>query len=173
MKTFKMLFSLRWLSVFGLWMVAIAVTGCGAVQAPMVDTHRREDALVERVRISALTEFVTDSAQLDAVQLKVLLEVLDTSGEPAPVPCILRFELYEFRPLSADPRGKRVFIWPEMDLSDLSVAKEHWKDLLRGYEFYLPLDNFTPQPNRKYLLEVTCFADQRRYSDLFKMQFQP
>ena len=63
-------------------------------------------------------------------------------------------------------------IWPEKDLSDTGKAGKHWKDLLRGYEFYLPLD-FMPRRDKKYVLEATCFADQKRHNDLFKLTVSP
>ena len=172
MKIFrKMLPALRRFSIgfLCLWVVVIALTGCKTAQVPtQTDIQRREDLSIKRIRISALTEFVTDPARPDEFQLKVLIEFLDAFDSPAPMPCILRFELYEFHPLSSDPRGKRLLIWPEQDLSNTKKADEHWKDLLRRYEFYLPLD-FTPAQGKKYVLEATCFADQKRHTDLFKV----
>ena len=153
-----------------LWATMIGLTGCGTVQTSVQPVVQHgENVSIERINISALTEFVTDPALPDEVQLKVLLELFDAFDLPAPVPCILRFELYEFYPLSSDPRGKRLVIWPEKDLSNAENADEHWKDLLRGYEFYLPL-GFMPQRDKKYVLEATCFADQKRHNDLFKVE---
>ncbi len=155
-------FPVAFLCVWGV----IGITGCGTVQ-PAV--QHGQDASIERIHISALTEFVTDSDQPDRVQLKVLLELFDAFDSPVSLPCILRFELYEFHSVSSDPRGKRLVIWPEKDLNETRKAEEHWKALLRGYEFYLPLD-FMPWQNKKYVLEATCFADQKRHNDLFKME---
>ena len=177
MKTFRKMLSASRRFAIGflcLWPAAIVVTSCDAVQAPIrPGVQRGENVSIERIHISALTEFVTAPAHPDAVQLKVLLEVFDAFDSPTPMPCILRFELYELRSLSSNPRGKRLLIWPEQDLSNAENAGEHWKNLLRGYEFYLPLDGFTPQRDRKYLLEATCFAGRKRRSDLFRVQFQP
>jgi hypothetical protein len=80
--------------------------------------------------------------------------------------------LYEFQPLSSNPRGRRLSIWPEQDLNNPGTNDRHWQDFLRGYEFYLPLE-FVPQPGKKYLLEVSCRVGQQRFNALFKMQFQP
>ena len=175
MKTFrKMLSALRRLPIrfLCLWAAVIVVTGCDTVQAPKPVVQRGGKTSIARIRISALTEFVTAPTHPDEVQLKVLLEVFDTCGSPVTVPGILRFELYEFRSLSSNPRGKRLLIWPEQDLTNAKNANEYWKDLLRGYEFYLPLD-FMPRRDKKYVLEATCFADQKRCNDLFKVRFQP
>ena len=176
MKIFrKMLFALRQLFIGFLCLpvMVMVFTGCETAQTPIhAVAQRGEKASIERIRISALTEFVTDAALPDEVQLKVLLEIFNASDPPVPVPCILRFELYDFHPLSSDPRGKRLVVWPEQDLSNAEKANAHWKALLRGYEFYLPLD-FMPRQDKKYILEATCFADQKRHKGLFKVKFQP
>lgn len=153
--------------------VALALIGCQAPESPgqpAVDGDGR--VAIQRVQISPLTEFIADPENPDAHQLKVLLEVFDMSGLPVSTAGTVRFELYEFRPLSSDPRGRRLSIWPALDLSNAADAEKYWSQLLRGYEFYLPID-FLPRGGRKYVLEVTCFDGQIRRSDLFKLQFQP
>ncbi|OQY04337.1 MAG: hypothetical protein B6I25_07045 [Planctomycetales bacterium 4572_13] len=176
MKTFReTLSALRQFAIefLCLWAAVMGLAGCETVQVPtQTDIQHGQDVAIERIHISALTEFVTVSAQPDKVQLKVVLEFLDAFDLPAPVPCVLRFELYRFHPLSSDPRGKRLILWPEKNLTGVKKADEHWKDLLRGYEFYLPLD-FMPRQGKKYVLEATCFADQKRHNDLFKVEVQP
>lgn len=127
---------------------------------------------VERIRISALTEFVPVPSSPEKVQIKTLIEFFDPLNTPLKPAFTVRFELYEFRPLSSNPRGQRVAIWPEQDLLDPVKNDEHWEDFLRGYEFYWPL-KFVPQPGNKYLFEVSCSVGQRRYNDLFKMQYRP
>jgi len=136
------------------------------------DIQSGEDSGVSRIRISALTEFVQDPSAPDKVQVKTLVELIDPQDAPVKTPFVVRFELYEFRPLSSNPRGQRVAIWPEQDLLDPPTNDEHWEEFLRGYEFYLPLE-FVPQPGEKYLLEVSCLVEQRRFDDLFKIQYRP
>lgn len=176
MKTFRKKFSASRQLATGflcLWAAVIVFTGCETAKVPMQPVDQRwEDVSIERIRISALTEFVTDPALPDEVRLKVLLELFDASDLPVSASCILRFELYRFQSVSSDPRGERLVIWPDQNLGNGENANEHWKDLLRGYEFYLPLD-FMPRRDEKYVLEATCFVDQRRHNDLFKVQFQP
>jgi hypothetical protein len=176
MKTFsKMLSVPKWLSIGFLCLVAatLGIVGCETAQVlTQPDIQHEQDVSIERIHVSALTEFVPNPDQPDKAQLKVLLELSGAFDSPVPMPCILRFELYEFRPISSDPRGKRLVIWPEKDLTDTGEANKHWKALLRGYEFYLPLD-FMPGSDKKYVLEATCFAGQKRYNDLFKMEILP
>jgi hypothetical protein len=106
------------------------------------------------------------------MQIKTLVELIDPLDTQVKSAFIARFELYEFQPLSSNPRGRRLSIWPEQDLNNPGTNDRHWQDFLRGYEFYLPLE-FVPQPGKKYLLEVSCRAGQQRFHDLFKMQYQP
>ena len=176
MKTFrKMLSASRRLAIefLCLWAAVIGLGGCGGGQSPVQPVVQPGDAVsIERIHISALTEFVTDPAHPDKVQLKVFLELFDAFDSPVSVPCVLRFELYEFHSVSSDPRGKRLVFWPERDMRNPEIASEYWKDLLRGYEFYLSLD-LTPRSGKQYIFEATCLADQKRHHDLFKVKFQP
>ena len=142
----------------------IAIAGCSTQPTPMLS---KADSSVDRVSISAITEFVQGS---EGPQIKTLVEFSSASDLAVKTPCTFRFELYEFQPVSSDPRGRRVVIWPTIDLNDPHMIERHWKDFLRGYEFFLPLE-FTPRQGGKYVLEVTCFVDQKRHSDLYKMQY--
>lgn len=152
-------------------MAAIIVSGCDMPSDASVHSDIRPGE-VERIRISALTEFVPVSSAPDKMQIKTLVELIDPLDTPVKAAFTARFELYEFKPLSSNPRGRRLTIWPEQDLNDPGTNDEHWEDFLRGYEFYLPLE-FVPQPGKKYLLEVSCLVGQRRIDDLFKMQYRP
>jgi len=127
---------------------------------------------VERIRISALTEFVPVPSVADKMEIKALVEFIDPLDTQVKSAFIARFELYEFQPLSSNPRGRRLSIWSEQNLNNPGTNDRHWQDFLRGYEFYLPLE-FVPQPGKKYLLEVSCRVGKERFGDLFKMQYQP
>jgi hypothetical protein len=121
------------------------------------------------LRISSLTEFVRDAA-VQTVSLRTLVEVVDANGFSSPVPCVMRFELYQFRPLSSDPRGKRLILWPQQDLTEAVKNSEHWKGYLRGYEFLLPVKEPLVS-GRSYVLEATCLLDRRRLTDVFTVRF--
>ena len=151
----------------------IVITGCHTPHvSAQSDGLPGEDSPVERVRISAITEFIPDSGASEKVQIKTLIELFDAFDLPVKAPCVLRYEFYEFHPLSSDPRGRRLLIWPDQSLNDSDTNDDHWNELLRGYEFFLPLE-FTLREGQKYILEVTCLVNQRRCNDLFKMQYQP
>ena len=64
------------------------LAGCNMARSPMQpDIQQGQDVSIERIRISALTEFVTDSARSDKVQLKVVLELFDAIDSSVPMPC--------------------------------------------------------------------------------------
>lgn len=162
---------------FSGWFFAVSlltvVAGCRTSNMPIPSDVLPEGSLaVDRIRISAITEFVPDPTAADRVNIKTLVELLNASGSATQAPCVLRFEFYEFHPRASDPRGRRLLIWPNQNLSDPDTNKEHWKEFLRGYEFFLPLE-FRLERGRKYVLEATCLINQRRYSDFFNIQYQP
>jgi hypothetical protein len=68
-------------------------------------------------------------------------------------PGVFRFELYRYQPMAADPKGKRMHIWDDINLMDFMDNSEQWRDYLRAYEF--KLDYYCPDCER-YVLEVTC-----------------
>lgn len=127
---------------------------------------------VSGVRISPLTEFVSDSGRADGVKVKAVIEVFGPDGVSCENGCVFRFEMYVFEPLSSDPRGKRLQIWPDFDLSSASEYKRYWKEYLKGYEFELPLD-FTPQADHKYVLEVTCVRGAFRLGSVKSVEYHP
>lgn len=151
----------------------MVIAGCQTPRDPVrSDAVPGEGSSIQRIRISAITEFVPNPAASGGTQVKTLVDLFNALGSPVKAPCVLRFELYEFCPVSSDPRGPRLLLWPDRNLNDPDANDEHWKEFLRGYEFMLPLD-FLPRQGSKYILEATCLVNQRRYHDLFKMQYQP
>jgi len=70
-------------------------------------------------------------------------------------PGIFRFELYERVPRSAEPKGKRIILWPDFDLIDVAENDNHWRDFLRAYEFSLPIES---QTNQNCILQATCIC---------------
>jgi hypothetical protein len=53
---------------------------------------------------------------------------------------------------SADPKGKRILMWPDADLTDAFENNKNWRDFLRSYEFNL---DFKGEENRSYIIQVT------------------
>ena len=150
----------------------LLVCGCESSRMQNTSTQAVEGFTIQRVRISALTDFVVSRDDPQKREIKTYAELLDAYDSQLKSPCIFRFELYEYKPLVGNPRGKRLIIWPDVDLTSPGKNNQHWKDYLRSYEFYLPL-GFSPQPDRNYLLEVTCMTGEKRFNGYLKIRYRP
>jgi len=93
------------------------------------------------------------------VKIKPYVSLLDSFGSQVKSPGIFRFELYQRVLRSAEPKGRRVVIWPDIDLTDPAANNEYWRDFLRAYEFDLP---FEPDASQSYILQVTCLCPNSR-----------
>jgi len=108
-----------------------------------------------RIDISPLTEFVTVDGAPEASKIKVYVSLLDSFGCQMKGPGRFRFEIYNHVPRSAEHKGKRLAIWPDVDLTNPTDNNNYWRDFFRAYEFDL---DFSPQSGRSYVLEATCFC---------------
>jgi hypothetical protein len=120
-----------------------------------------------KIDIMPLTEFVRlGGAQQSEIHIYVSL--LDSFGSQIKSPGIFRFELYEHVPRSAEPKGKRAVIWPDVDLIDPIINNDYWRDFLRAYEFSLPCEL---AGNRDYILQITCLCPNgKRLSTEFTLR---
>ena len=110
------------------------------------------------IEIIPLTDFVRigDSQQ---ARINLYVSLLDSFGSEIKSPCIFRFELYEKVQRSAEPKGERVMIWPDIDLTEPTINNQYWRNFLRAYEFSLP---FGAASKQTYILEVTCLCPTGR-----------
>ncbi len=106
------------------------------------------------VDILPLTEFV-NVGEAQQSQINLYVSLLDLFGSEIKSPCVFRFELYEKVQRSAEPKGRRVVIWPDIDLTEPTENNQYWRNFLRAYEFNLP---FGPASNQTYIIEVTCLC---------------
>lgn len=104
-----------------------------------------------KIDIMPLTNFFYDYGQEQTV-LNVYLNLKDQFDSQVKAPGTFRFELYKFLPRSSQPKGKRVIIWPDIDLTGAIENNSYWRDFLRAYQFNLP---FEPASNQRYILLVT------------------
>jgi hypothetical protein len=118
-----------------------------------------------KVDIMPLTEFTrVDNSKI----IKAYVSLLDSFDCQIKTPVIFRFELYDKVPRSAEPKGRRIILWPDIDLNDAAKNNEYWKDFLRAYEFDLP---FEPKGGKSYILQVTSLCpDGRRLSAEFTLK---
>lgn len=125
----------------------------------------------DKIEIIPLTEMTIDSRQ-NAI-IKVYVSLLDAFNCQKKWPGIFRFELYQRVLRSAEPKGKRLFIWPDIELTEATVNNIYWLDFLRAYEFNL---EFEPAANQDYILQATCLLpDNKRLSTelILKPQQKP
>jgi hypothetical protein len=121
-----------------------------------------------RIRILPLTELPASTGSSQAVTLNAYIGVLDAFGCQIKAPYILRFELYQYVPRSAQPKGQRLAIWPDIDLTHPTANNKYWRDFLRAYEFKL---DAPAGLNETYVLEATCMCpDGRRLTTKFPLR---
>lgn len=115
-----------------------------------------------KVSVLPLSEITGFGGAGRGAKLSVYVALLDAFGCPIKAPCTLRFELYEYVRRSAQAKGQRLNIWPDIDLTHPAENHKSWRDFLRAYEFQLDV-----QADRDitYILETTCLSpDGRRLS---------
>ncbi|MGA1979062.1 MAG: hypothetical protein ABSG99_00640 [Sedimentisphaerales bacterium] len=121
-----------------------------------------------KVDIMPLTEFTSAGNDEKLSKIKTYVSLLDAYDCQIKTPAVFRFELYDIVPRSAEPKGKRIAIWPDINLNDAAKNNEHWRDFLRAYEFNLP---FEPESNKSYILQVTSLCPSgRRLSAEFALK---
>ena len=108
-----------------------------------------------KIDIIPLTEYTGVSNTAEEPRIKVYVSLLDSYGYQMKSPGVFRFELYERVPRSAEPKGRRIAIWPDIDLTDVVENNNYWRDFLRAYEFSLPFDLEVSQSR---ILQATCLC---------------
>lgn len=106
------------------------------------------------IDIIPLTAFIY-KGEAQQTQINLYVSLLDSFGSEIKSPCVFRFELYEKVQRSAKPKGSRIMIWPDIDLTGPAANNQYWRNFLRAYEFNLPFGAISPQT---YILEVTCLC---------------
>ena len=146
--------------------VLLSAVGCESMQRGVGASGERDSAFIythhyaaEEIDIMPLTEFVGGSGEQDWSKIKVYVSLLDSFDCQIKSPGVFRFELYEYIQRRAEPRGRRVVIWPDVDLTEPVESNEYWRDFLRAYEFDL---DFEPESNQSYILQVMCLCPNGR-----------
>jgi hypothetical protein len=123
------------------------------------------------IDIVGLSE-LTSSSNNDVAKLKLFVKVLDTFGSAMKTPCVLRVELYDYIQHSSSQVGKRIEIWPDIDLTDICKNNAQWRDYLRTYEFDFDISsNLTI--GHTYILEVTCLSPLvKRMTSQYKLIYK-
>jgi hypothetical protein len=121
-----------------------------------------------RVEILPLTELTDAPAGGQGTQLTVYVSLLDEFGSQMKAPGTVRFELYEYIQRSAQAKGQRLAIWPDIDVTTPAANQTYWRDFLRAYEFALP--GQAPR-GVTYVVQVTyMLLGGKRLSDDFVLK---
>ena len=135
--------------------------GCEPESATVVNTSNTTNVVNKSVyagyepveaRILPLTDFSEDD---EDSKINVFVSLEDSYSSAVKSPAVFRFELYQRLLRSAEPKGSRITIWPDINLTDVKENNKYWRDFLRAYEFDL---NFQMAKDRHYILQVTCFC---------------
>ena len=122
---------------------------------PAVEMQKGCLFVPDRIKFNQLTEFAQGG------QITAYVDILDQFDSRIKAAGIWRFELYEYVPRSAERQGTRLYIWPDIDLTDAKVNYGLWQDYLRCYKFDLNLD-IDLAGDKTYILQAVCFTAQGR-----------
>ncbi len=145
----------------GFVVLVVLYAGCGpsppAVEMPQqalaLDSSVCARYAPAAVDILPLTGFIAAGPSGADSAIEAYVALLDAFGSQIKAPGSFRFELYEYAQRSAEPKGKRVAIWPDVDLTDPVKNNDYWQDFFRAYRFELPCARSQSQ---SYILQVTC-----------------
>jgi hypothetical protein len=169
---------MRILGIVGILLCLVfAVVGCEPHEQAAESARRSEGASQEvsvysgympvKVDILPLTGLVGGSEEAKASAIKVYVSLLDAFDCQIKSPAVFRFELYRKVERSAEPKGQRINIWPDIDLTEPVENNKYWRDFLRAYEFIL---DFEAAGRPSYILQVTCLCpDGKRLSAEFAL----
>jgi len=148
------------LSVFFVFLLLVG-SGCQPSSSPSSPPHSAPKNLnaynsfrPTKIQIMPLTEFVIDK-KTEETKLKIYVSLLDSFGSQKKSPGIFRFELYPHISRSGEEKGRRIVMWPDINLTNAAKNNKYWKDFLRAYKFSF---DFEPAPNQTYILQVTCLC---------------
>lgn len=165
------------ISYICLWLFVLGQSGCeqaaGVAGPPSkIDTSPDVSAYTEytpaKIHITPLTEISSSQDTADGSRIDVYVSLVDAFGSQIKSPGIFRFEAYEHVQPSASPKGSRVVIWPDIDLTQAVENSRYWQDFLRTYKFHL---DFKLQRDQAYVLQVTFLSvGGKRLSDEFVLK---
>jgi hypothetical protein len=134
--------------------------GCNNMQTVKQKISQAEDVNLsvykafEPVKLDIIPLTKISGSDKGGNSIELYINLLDASGESVKSPVVLRFELYEYIERSARAKGRRIFIWEDIDITKFSVNIRFWRGHLSTYKFTLPLGKDIPKG--KYILHCSC-----------------
>ena len=124
------------------------------------------------IEIVGLSELKAAAGGQGAANLKIFVKELDSFGSAIKAPFVFRVEMYEYAIRSPSPLGKRLEIWPDIDLTNSCKNNDQWRDYLRAYEFNFDVSSRI-EFGRVYIIEATCLSPLgKRMSAQYKLSYQ-
>ncbi len=120
------------------------------------ETRRR----INSAKIVGLSEISFVDKSIPRSDLKIYVDLLSKDRTNIAAPAIFRFELYDYQPYITNKRGKRIFLWKDIDLRDKKAAQKHWRSIFNSYEFDLSLP--VALLKKKYLLVATVIVSEKK-----------
>ena len=153
-----------------LWAVSVlTIAGCGRDSAVVTGPDDKCPYAVyapSDLDIMPLTG-IEKSENDNSAEITVYLSLKDEFDTQMKAPCSIRFELFDKLYRTADPRGKRIKIWPEVNLEAPDANHQYWLEFLRAYKFTLAVKNYT---GSALIIQATCiFPDGRRLNSDFDL----
>ena len=112
-----------------------------------------------KVEIMPLSELIRPTEDQEESKISMYVRLIDSFGCQSRAPGVFRFELYQRILRAAEPKGRRVMLWPDIDLTNASKNYSFWQDFLRAYEFKL---DFGSANSEGYILQVTFLCPTGR-----------
>jgi hypothetical protein len=108
-----------------------------------------------RIDILPITTINPTTSSAGDYTIDIYVCLLDSFDSQIKAPATFRFELFQQVQRSNEPKGKRILIWPDINLTDSVMNNNHWQDFLRAYLFSLPLER---SASETAILQVTCIS---------------
>ena len=116
--------------------------------------------LPQRIEVHPFTRIGVLSERGDIHGIDLCIRAVDSYGDATKAFGKFRFELYQFKPGSPDPKGALLAVWNE-NIETLKENRRYWDNISRTYRFKLAWDRET-LPSEKFVIVVIF---QSRYSD--------
>ena len=149
----------------------MGIVMCAAMLVVPAGCGSRSDEPFLRSKVGGFRLLTLTAMESDALGQETVVRAF-VQPEKGTAAAWYRFELYAFVPLDANPRGKRLFLWPEIEPGAAESANRHWRPHLAAYEFVLPVQP-RPAAGTHYLFEVTALdTNGIRWTDAIKLTFK-
>jgi len=116
--------------------------------------------LPQKIEVHPFTRIGLLSQRGDIHGIDLCVRAVDSYGDATKAFGKFRFELYQFKPASPDPKGSLLAVWNE-NVEALKENRQHWDNISRTYRFKLAWDR-SFQPGEKFVIVVIF---QSRYTD--------